>query len=137
MNISKDAPGMRGIRSRNANGQLRQKRGDTHLSTLEQTYGEISDRRGDTHLSTLREISGLSLSKLVHERPEVTHGPDLNGRTRNQNGRVRQKRSDTKLSTLRDTYGMDFAAGLPGNMTLGILRAATGLSLSALVRQGL
>ncbi len=137
MYIKNDAPGMRGQRARNANGRLRQKRGDTHLSTLEDKYGEISDRRADTHLSTLRDLRGMSLSKLVQAEPEVTHGPGLGGRVRNQDGRIRQKRSDTMLSTLRDTYGMDFAAGLPGNMTLGILRAVTGMSLSEMVRQGI
>lgn len=29
--MSQDAAGMRGIRSRNENGQLRQKRSDTHI----------------------------------------------------------------------------------------------------------
>lgn len=137
MYIKNDAPGMRGQRSRNANGQLRQKRGDTHLSTLEDKYGEISDRRGDTHLSTLRDLRGMSLSKMVQAEPEITHAPGPGDRVRNQNGRIRQKRSDTKLSTLRDTYGLDFAAGLPGNLTLGILRAVTGLSLSEMIRQGI
>ena len=135
MRIQHDAPGMRGIRSRNkTNGQLRQKRGDTHLSTLEDKYGEISDRRGDTHLSTLRELRGMSLSQMVKADPEVTHEPGLNGRHRNQDGRIRAKRGDTHIETLRDTYGMDFAAGLPGNFHLGILRAATGMSLSEMLR---
>ena len=120
-------------RSRNANGRFRQKRGDTHLKTLEATYGEISDRRGDTHLSTLRKLKGMSLTKLVKTEPEVTHGPDLNGRSRNQDGRVRQKRSDTLVATLRHTYGDDFAAGMPGCMTLGVLRALTGQSLTQML----
>lgn len=134
MQIKNDAPLMRGPRSRNQDGRLRQKRGDTHLSTLEDTYGEISDRRGDTHLSTLRNLRGLSLSKLVEADPEITHEEGLNGRIRNQDGRIRAKRGDTQLETLRETYGLDFAAGLPGNLTLGILRAATGLSLSQMVK---
>ncbi len=134
MNIKNDCPAMRGQRSRNkTNGQLRQKRGDTHLSTLEDKYGEISDRRGDTHLSTLRELRQMSLSKMVKAEPEVTHEEGLNGRFRNQDGRLRQKRSDTKLETLRNTYGTDFAAGLPGNETLGMLREATGMSLSQML----
>jgi hypothetical protein len=29
--MAKDAPGMRGYRSRNEDGELRQKRGDTHV----------------------------------------------------------------------------------------------------------
>ena len=134
MQIKNDAPLMRGPRSRNQNGKLRQKRGDTHLSTLEETYGEISDRRGDTHLSTLRELRQMSLSKMVKAEPEVTHEEGLNGRFRNQDGRIRAKRGDTQLETLRDTYGTDFAAGLPGNFPLGLLRAATGLSLSQMLR---
>lgn len=135
MRIKHDAPGMKGIRRRNiTNGRLRQKRGDTHLSTLEDKYGEISDRRGDTHLATLRELRDMSLKQMVKAEPEVTHEPGLNGRHRNQNGRIRAKRSDTFVDTLRDTYGADFAAGLPGNFTLGILRAATGMSLSEMLR---
>ena len=133
MKISHDAPGMKGYRPRNLDGKLRQKRGDTHLSTLEDTYGEISDRRGDTHLSTLRKIFGANLSKLVKAQPEITHHPGPGKRVRNQDGRIRQKRSDTMLKTLRGTYGLDFAAGLPGNFPLGILRAATGMSLSKML----
>lgn len=56
-------------------------------------------------------------------------------RTRTADGRFRVKRGDTKLRTLRETYGQDFAAGLPGNMPLAVLRAATGLSLSQMLRQ--
>lgn len=133
MQIKLDAPLMRGYRTRNQNGQLRQKRGDTHLSTLEKTYGEISDRRGDTHLSTLRELSGVSLSKMIHLEPEVTHEYGLAGRHRNQNGRIRAKSGNTRLESIRETYGADFAAGLPGNFPLGILRAATGLSLTKML----
>jgi len=36
--MAKDAPGMKGIRSRNENGRLRQKRSDTHVGTIEQEY---------------------------------------------------------------------------------------------------
>ena len=57
--------GRRITRSRNKNGQLRKKRGDTHLSTLEKKYGEISRKRGNTHLETLRKSSRKSLSKMV------------------------------------------------------------------------
>ena len=52
-------------RSRNKNGRLRKKRGDTHLSTLEKKYGEISRKRGNTLLETLRKLRGKSLSKMV------------------------------------------------------------------------
>jgi hypothetical protein len=37
--MEKDAPGMRGYRSRNEDGELRQKRGDTHIGTIEKQYG--------------------------------------------------------------------------------------------------
>ena len=121
-------------RTHNLNGRFRQKRGDTHLSTLERTYGEISDRRGDTHLSTLRELSGLSLTKLLRQEPEVTHAPGLNGRHRNQDGRIRAKRSDTLVDTLRQTYGETFASGFPGGWTLGLVREVTGQSLTQLAR---
>lgn len=53
------------MRRRNKNGQFRNKRSDTHLSTLDKMYGEISRKRGNTHLATLRKSSGKSLSKIV------------------------------------------------------------------------
>lgn len=62
----KDAPGMRGIRSRNPHGPLREKRGDTHVSTIEQTYGLDFGVRGDMHLDTLLEKKGVeSLNDLI------------------------------------------------------------------------
>ena len=36
--MAKDAPGMRGIRSRNKDGELRDKRNDTLVSTIEKQY---------------------------------------------------------------------------------------------------
>jgi len=101
----RDDPTMAGIRPRNENGKLRQKRGDTHLGTLEDKYGEISDRRSDCHLDTIREATGQSLHKLVHGDPEVTHEPGLNDRQRNQDGTLRKKRGDTHLGTLEKQYG--------------------------------
>jgi hypothetical protein len=100
-----DDPRMAGVRARNENGRLRQKRGDTHLETLEDKYGEISDRRSDTHLETMREGTGKSLKKMAHSDPEVTHKPGLHGRHRNQDGTLRRKRGDTHLGTLEDKYG--------------------------------
>ena len=65
--MAKDAPGMRGYRSRNESGELRQKRGDTHVGTIEKKYGRDFGVRSDTHLSTLLEREGLSsLDDLVH-----------------------------------------------------------------------
>ena len=37
--MAKDAPGMRGYRSRNEDGELRQKRGDTHVGTTIEKKG--------------------------------------------------------------------------------------------------
>jgi hypothetical protein len=45
--MAKDAPGMRGIRNRNENGELRQKRGDTHVGTIERIYGIDLGARSD------------------------------------------------------------------------------------------
>lgn len=36
LRMSKDAEGMKGYRSRNETGELRRKRSDTHVSTIEQ-----------------------------------------------------------------------------------------------------
>ena len=64
--MTKDAPGMRGIRSRNEDGPLREKRGDTHVKTLEQQYGRDFGARGDMHLHTLLKREGVeSLHQLI------------------------------------------------------------------------
>lgn len=64
-----DDPLMRGCRSRNeGNGQLRQKRGDTLASTIEQQYDVDLGVRGDTHLSTLRALSGETSIEGVIEK---------------------------------------------------------------------
>lgn len=48
-----DDPGMAGCRSRNeGDGQLRAKRGDTHVGTIEAKYGVNLGMRSDAHLST-------------------------------------------------------------------------------------
>ncbi len=55
-------------RSRDANGEIREKRGDTLVKTLRETYGPDFAKgvRGDTRLDTLRERQGgESLSKIV------------------------------------------------------------------------
>lgn len=62
----KDAPGMRGIRSRNPGGALREKRGDTHMGTIERTYGKDFNVRSDMHLDTyLRQTGKQSLNDLI------------------------------------------------------------------------
>ncbi|MBM3463790.1 MAG: hypothetical protein FJX76_16965 [Armatimonadetes bacterium] len=50
-------PGLSG-RVRNQDGRLRAKRSDTHLSTLEKTYGPICAMPGNTTLAMLRSMSG-------------------------------------------------------------------------------
>jgi hypothetical protein len=56
--MAKDALGMRGNRSRNETGELRQKRGDTLAGTIEQKYGVDLGVRSDCRLDTLRERTG-------------------------------------------------------------------------------
>lgn len=64
--MAKDAPGMRGYRSRNDNGPLREKRGDTHVKTLEKQYDRDFGVRGDMHLHTLLKREGVdSLHQLI------------------------------------------------------------------------
>jgi len=64
--VAKDAPRMRGYRSRNENGRLRQKRGDTHVVTIEEQYGLNFGVRGGMHLNTLLEREGVaSLNDLI------------------------------------------------------------------------
>ena len=66
--MTKDAPGMKGFRSRNQDGELRQKRSDTHVSTVEKKYGIDFGVRGNMHLGTLMEKKNLdSLNDLLHE----------------------------------------------------------------------
>lgn len=61
-----DAPGMNGCRSRNERGPLREKRGDTHVGTIERTYGIDLGVRSDMHLDTLLEEKGVdSLNDLI------------------------------------------------------------------------
>lgn len=63
---SNDAPGMRGCRSRNEDGQLRDKRDDTHMGTLEKQYHRDFDVRSDMELGTFLKGHGLkSLNDLI------------------------------------------------------------------------
>jgi len=65
--MAKDAAGMRGYRSRNEDGELRQKRGDTDVGTIEKQYGRDFDVRSDTHRSTLLQREGVaSLNDLIN-----------------------------------------------------------------------
>jgi hypothetical protein len=64
---SNDAPGMHGNRSRTDTGRLREKRGDTHVGTVEQMYDRDFGVRSDMHLDTLLEREGAkSLNDLIH-----------------------------------------------------------------------
>jgi len=64
--MPKDAPGMKGYRSRNEDGELRRKRGDTHVGTVEEQYSRDFGVRSDMHLDTLLDRTGASsLSDLL------------------------------------------------------------------------
>lgn len=63
-------PGLDG-RHRDANGRISEKRGNTRVDTLRETYGDEFARgtRGDTHLRTVLDRTGASsLSKLLRKR---------------------------------------------------------------------
>lgn len=65
--MAKDAPGMKGDRSRNQDGQLRDKRNDTHIGTIEKKYGIDLNVRSDMHLGTYLEQHNIkSLDDLVN-----------------------------------------------------------------------
>lgn len=64
----KDAPGMRGIRSRNQRGPLRAKRGDTHIGTIEKRYGIDLGVRSDMRLDTyLQKNNKESLNDVIND----------------------------------------------------------------------
>lgn len=54
-------------RERDANGQIREKRGDTLVRTLRKEYGPnfAEGYRSDTKLETVRDDTGKSLSEIV------------------------------------------------------------------------
>jgi hypothetical protein len=54
-------------RCRDLDGEIRQKRGDTLVRTLRETYGPAfaPSVRSDTRLETLRDRTGGSLSKIL------------------------------------------------------------------------
>jgi hypothetical protein len=65
--MAKDAPGMRGNRSRNEDGELRRKRGDTYVGTVEHSYHRDFGVRSDMPLDTLLKRKGVSsLNDLLH-----------------------------------------------------------------------
>lgn len=64
-----DAPGMRGNRSRNERGPLRQKRNDTLVKTIEKEYDVDFNVRGDMKLGTLLKKTGeASLNDLMRKQ---------------------------------------------------------------------
>jgi len=64
--MAKDAPGMKGNRSRNQNGRLRDKRDDTHIGTIEKQYGIDLGVRSDMHLGNfLKQRKIKSLNDLI------------------------------------------------------------------------
>ena len=65
--IKNDASGMRGERSKNNDGQLRDKRNDTHMGTIENQYGRDFNVRSDMQLGTyLQQNNIASLNDLIH-----------------------------------------------------------------------
>ncbi len=65
----KDAPGMRGDRSRNKSGPLRDKRDDTHIGTIEKEYDIDLGVRSDMQLGTYLKREGIkSLNDLINDR---------------------------------------------------------------------
>jgi len=66
MSSKQDAAGMKGYRTRNKNGLLRDKRDDTHMGTVEKQYGREFNVRSDMHLGTyLKKQEVKSLNDLI------------------------------------------------------------------------
>lgn len=65
-NIKNDAPGMKGQRSRTNDGTLREKRGDTHMGTIEKMYDRDFGVRSDMRLDTYLDKNNInSLNDLI------------------------------------------------------------------------
>lgn len=56
-------------RCRDANGRIREKRGDTLVATLREEYGPnfAAGYRSDTKLETVRRETGKSLTEMVRD----------------------------------------------------------------------
>ncbi len=64
--VKNDALGMKGQRSLTKDGTLREKRGDTHIGTIEKQYDLNFGVRSDMHLDTYLEKNNLnSLNDLI------------------------------------------------------------------------
>ena len=69
--IKNDASGMKGERGRNNDGQLREKRGDTHIGTIEKQYNVDLNVRSDMHLDTFLEQNNIaSLNDLINDNKQ-------------------------------------------------------------------
>jgi len=68
--MAKDAPKMRGDRTRNkSNGRLRDTRNDKHVGTLEKQYNRDFGVRSDMHVDTLLNHTGKkSVSELINSK---------------------------------------------------------------------
>jgi hypothetical protein len=66
--------GMRGDRARDESGRLRQKRGDTHMGSIESEYDLDLGVRSDMHLETYREQTGLHSIEDIIDRARKSKG---------------------------------------------------------------
>jgi hypothetical protein len=69
--MANDAPGMKGYRSRNADGRLHGKRDDAHVGSIEKEYARDFGVRDDMHLGTLLKKEGTeSLDELLRKHDD-------------------------------------------------------------------
>jgi hypothetical protein len=69
--VKHDDPAMRGLRARTLEGELRSKRSDTLVGTIEMQYGVDLGVRSDMELGTLRERVGEhELAKVILKAQE-------------------------------------------------------------------
>ena len=77
--MADDAPGMKGNRSRDKNGRLRDTRDDKHVGTLEEQYGRDFGVRSDMEVGTLLERTGMPSVKKLLESDLGRHSPGPGG----------------------------------------------------------
>lgn len=87
-------------------GEIRQKRGDTLVSTLRREYGDdfAAGIRSDAKLETVRERTGKSLHQLVRDMPKKKR---LFGAWLTASGRSRQARLPDRFQSEDDTVKGD------------------------------
>ena len=61
--MAQDAPGMKGYRTRDEDGELREKRSDTHMGTIERQYGRDFHVRDDMLLGNYLEAHKIKSLK--------------------------------------------------------------------------